>query len=73
MVQLFRAPDIEDRDVGLMASAMGLERGIVQYHLDCLAEAEMAETTGGNYLHGHVYWALTPKGRRYVVEQKLIS
>jgi hypothetical protein len=28
--------------------------------------------SGGNYLHGRVYWALTPEGRRRVVEVKLI-
>jgi hypothetical protein len=35
------------------------------------AEAGLAEMTGGNYIHGYVYWNLTPAGRRYAVEHKL--
>jgi DNA-binding MarR family transcriptional regulator len=72
LVHLFRAKEIEDRDVGAMARAFGFESGILKYHLDRLADAGFADETGLNYLHGHVYWALTPEGRRYVVESKLI-
>ena len=49
-----------------------MDRGVLEYHLDRLNEAGLAETTGGNYLHGHIYWGLTPKGRQYVVERNLI-
>jgi DNA-binding transcriptional ArsR family regulator len=72
LVQIFRARDIEDRDVGALAQVLGMERGVMQYHLDRLYDGGLAETTGGNYLHGHVYWGLTPKGRQHVVERKLI-
>lgn len=72
LMHLFKAREIEDRDIGNTARALGLERGVVEYHLDRLHERGMAESTGGNYLHGHVYWALTPDGRRYAVEAKLI-
>src|ERR1700730_15242069 len=72
LVHLFRMiNELEDRDVGAMAQALGMERGLLEYHLDRLDEAKLAETAGGNYLHGHVYWALTALGRRYVVERKL--
>jgi DNA-binding transcriptional ArsR family regulator len=72
LVQIFKAGQQEHRYVGVMAGMLGMERGVVQYHLDRLREAGLADTAGGNYLHGHVYWALTPAGRRRVVEGKLI-
>jgi DNA-binding MarR family transcriptional regulator len=72
LVHLFKTTQLEARDVGAMATALGMERGLLKYHLDRLHEAGLTETTGGNYLHGHVYWALTPAGRRRVVEGKLI-
>jgi len=71
LVQIFRARQQEERDVGAMAAALGMERGVVQYHLDRLRDAGFAEVSGGNYLHGHTYWALTSAGRRHVVEGKL--
>ncbi|MGA9195106.1 MAG: hypothetical protein WB037_08455 [Pseudolabrys sp.] len=73
LVTIFRAEDMEDRDIGIMARKLSMERGILQYHLDRLKEAGLADVTGGNYLHGHVYWGLTPKGRQHVVEGKLNS
>jgi DNA-binding transcriptional ArsR family regulator len=72
LVQMFRAKTIEERDVGNMARALNMERGVMQYHLDRLKEAGFAGSTGGNYLHHHTYWVLTPQGRQYVVERKLI-
>jgi hypothetical protein len=72
LVHLLRARTMEERDVGVMADALGMERGLLKYHLDCLKEDSFADCTGGNYVHGHVYWALSPEGRRYVVERKLI-
>jgi hypothetical protein len=69
LIHIFRTRRLEDRDVGAMARALNLERGVLEYHPDRLADAELAETAGGNYLHGHVYWALTPKGRQHVVER----
>jgi DNA-binding MarR family transcriptional regulator len=68
LIHIFRTPRLEDRDVGAISRALNLERSMLEYHLDRLADAELAETAGGNYLHGHVYWALTPKGRQHVVE-----
>jgi DNA-binding transcriptional ArsR family regulator len=72
LVHIFRAEQLEERDVGVMASALGLERSVMQYHLDLLREAGLAESAGGNYVHRHIYWALKPEGRRHVVEGKLI-
>jgi DNA-binding transcriptional ArsR family regulator len=72
VVQAFRAKQVEELDVGNMARALNMDRGVLEYHLDRLNEAGLAETTGGNYLHGHIYWGLTPKGRQYVVERNLI-
>jgi hypothetical protein len=72
LLHLFRASDMDHRDVGIMAQALQFEKSVLQYHLDRLDEIGLAEVTGANYLHGHVYWALTPEGRRYVVERNLI-
>jgi len=72
MVQIFRAAELEQRDVGVMARALGMDWNVLQYHLDRLRDAGFARNTGLNYLDDHVYWALTPAGRQYVVERKLI-
>jgi DNA-binding transcriptional ArsR family regulator len=72
LVHLFKAKEIDDRDVGNMARALNMDRGVLQYHLDRLDEAGLAKLTGGNYVDGHVYWGLKPEGRQYVVERKLI-
>jgi len=73
LVQIFKAEQIVDRDVGNMARALNMDPGVLQYHLDRLEETGLADVTGGNYIDGHIYWGLTPKGRRHVVEHKLID
>jgi hypothetical protein len=73
LVHMFRTQRHEDRDVGAMAGALELERSVLEYHLDRLADAKLAETAGWNYLHGHVYWALTPEGRQHVIEHGLMQ
>jgi DNA-binding MarR family transcriptional regulator len=71
LAYLFRAEG-DDRDIGIMARALGMEKGVAKYHLDRLKEAGLGSPAGGNYISGHSYWALTPEGRRYAVEKKLI-
>jgi DNA-binding transcriptional ArsR family regulator len=71
LLHMFRTPRHEDRDVGAMAIALELERSVLQYHLDRLAEANLADSVGGNYRFGHIYWALTAEGRKHVVERGL--
>ncbi|MCY4131120.1 MAG: hypothetical protein OXF39_00550 [Nitrospira sp.] len=63
----------ENCDIGCMADALKIERGMAQYHLDLLESLELAHCTGGNVLWEHTYWDLTPKGRRYVVEEGLLE
>jgi DNA-binding MarR family transcriptional regulator len=72
LIALFKASTIEDRDVGALARAMQMDRSVLQYHLDRLDEARFAACTGGNYLHGHTYWALTSEGRQFAVEGSLV-
>ena len=72
LVHLFKAREIDDRDIGNTARALNMERGVVEYHLDRLHQRGMAEFVGGNYRYGHVYWALTPEGRRHAIETKLV-
>jgi len=71
MVQIFKARELDDRGVGAMAEALAMDRAVLQYHLDRLEEAGLAKNTGGNYVDGTTYWALTSEGRRRVVEGKL--
>ena len=73
LVHLFRATEMEARDVGHMARTLGIEQGILQYHLDQLADAGFADVSGSNYVHGNVYWMITSEGRRNVMERKLIA
>jgi hypothetical protein len=72
LVHLFKAVKQDDRDVGVMSRQLGMEQGVVKYHLDRLKEAGFAYMTGGNYVRGHAYWALLSNGRQYVVEHKLV-
>lgn len=70
MVYLFRAQG-RNKDVGIIASNVRLERSEAEYHLELLEERGLSEITGGDYVDGHIYWDLTTLGRRYVVENGL--
>jgi hypothetical protein len=71
LVHLFTTHERQQREVGAMASKLALDRGVLEYHLDQLNEAKFAERAAINYRFGHVYWAITSEGRKYVVERKL--
>ena len=71
LVHMFKTERHDLRDVGVMARALGLERSLMQYHLDRLRDAKLADSAGGNYVLKHIYWVLTSEGRRYVVERGL--
>jgi DNA-binding MarR family transcriptional regulator len=70
LVQIFKARDIDERAVGNIAGALNMDPGVLEYHLDRLDEAGLALLTSSD--EEHTYWGLTPKGRRHVVERKLI-
>jgi DNA-binding MarR family transcriptional regulator len=70
LAHLFRAEG-DAQDVGMTARMLQMEKGLVKYHLDQLESADLATCTGFNTISGHVYWALTPAGRKYAVENKL--
>jgi DNA-binding MarR family transcriptional regulator len=72
LVHLFQANDIDDRDVRTMAQALGMEIGVLKYHLDRLDQAGFASVSSGNYVTGAMYWSLSPEGRRKVVEGGLV-
>jgi DNA-binding transcriptional ArsR family regulator len=69
LVHMFNAPEVDDRGVAAMAKALGMERNVLQYHLDRLNEAGMAHATASDA--SDIYWALEPKGRQHVVERNL--
>jgi hypothetical protein len=71
LLHLFRAEG-DAKDVGITARMLQMEKGVVQYRLDQLKSAGMAVCTSGNYVKHHMYWGLTPTGRKYAVEKKLV-
>ena len=58
----------EECDITFTSHRVGLSLGKTKYHLDALKTAKFAACTGGNFLHGHTYWSLTPRGRKFAVE-----
>ncbi len=73
LVYLFKTGSVDDRTVRIMSSRLSMDEGMLKYHLDCLDENGFAENAGGNYVSGDIYWAITPKGRRYAVDRKLVG
>jgi hypothetical protein len=59
---LFDSSDDEFEHVGVMAGALGMQKGVVQYHCDVLYEAGFLGISGPQMFH------LYPKGRAYVVK-----
>ena len=70
LVQLFTATDIEDRGVRSISNALRIANGVAKYHLDRLEDANLALCTSADDID--VYWNITPEGRRYAVENKLV-
>jgi len=62
LVHIFKASGTEDRDVGAMARALGMERGVLQYHLDRLKEAGLADITGANFSTDTCIGDYNPRG-----------
>jgi hypothetical protein len=71
LVHLFKTVRIEERSEGRIARALNMEHGMLRYHLDRLDEAAFADQTG--ILDEDILWAITPNGRQWIVERKLIS
>jgi hypothetical protein len=72
LVYMFNHDDQYLRDISAMAGNLRMKEGKLKYYLDRLDAQGLATCTGGNLLHGHVYWALTSQGRAYVVERDLV-
>lgn len=63
----------EGCDTSFMADDLQMEQGVANYHLDLLQDCGLAHCIGGSVIDGSVFWGLTPKGRRYVVERGLLD
>jgi hypothetical protein len=72
LVHLFMTDAREERDLGTMSKKLGMERNLLQYHLDQLGAAGLADLASGKLLYGRARWAPTPKGRKRVVEGNLV-
>src|SRR5262249_9105746 len=73
LVHLFLINRHKDREVGAMSRALGLHPRVIQYHLDCLRRAKLANMTDLDTQEWFFYWDVTSAGRRYVIEQKLVE
>ena len=71
LLHMFLTQTAGHRDVGVMARKIRMERRILQTHLDRLRDDGLAESGHGSHRLGHMYWTLTPRGQRYVVDRKL--
>jgi DNA-binding MarR family transcriptional regulator len=71
LVHMFKAA--QAHDVGTIATALGMERSLLQYHLERLLQSGWAGLANLNYREGKKYWLLTPEGRRRVAEGKLVT
>jgi hypothetical protein len=67
LVHMFKAT--QGQEVGAMATALGMESTLLQYHLERLLQSGLAHVAI-NYVERKKYWVLTPKGRQRVVEGK---
>lgn len=72
LVHLFKNSDSEHCHVAAIGVALGVEKEMAKYFLDKLIEVELVKMTGGNYVTGHTYFGLTPRGRAYVAENGLL-
>jgi hypothetical protein len=64
LVHMFKAEQAQDVDT--MATALIMERGLLQHHLERLLQSGLA---GNFYRKRNTYWVLTSEGRRRVVER----
>jgi hypothetical protein len=71
LVHLFRAESIDERADRFIAHTLQMDGGMLRYHLDMLHAAGFANRTSAR--DGMTYWAITPNGRRYAVDRKLIG
>lgn len=71
LVHLFNHPDENHRHLGAIAAALDVNEEMARYYLDELHGRELATLSHGNYITGHSYYALTPKGRAFVAENGL--
>jgi hypothetical protein len=73
LVDLFNLENSDDSDPSYIAERIGVDRKFVKYHLDQLSERGLADIGSFDTVSGLTYWHLTPRGRAYVVTNKLAS
>ncbi|NEU95026.1 hypothetical protein [Bradyrhizobium uaiense] len=71
LVYLFKLPNSDHSDSRYISGHLGIDRSYVKYHLDQLSDREFAILGGFSMDTGDQYWSVTPKGRAYVVRNKL--
>jgi DNA-binding MarR family transcriptional regulator len=73
LVHLSSTQSIAQRDVGVMARKLCMERRLLQQHLVRLRASGLAESDHGTHRLGHLFWTLTPRGRQYVLDHQLAA
>jgi DNA-binding MarR family transcriptional regulator len=71
LLHIYTTEKMGHHDVGVMSRRLKMKRQALQFHLDRLGERGLAESARESHRLGHIYWALTPQGRQFVVERKL--
>ena len=71
LTYLFEIVDSDLGGVSRMSVELGINEGMLKYHLDCLDDAGLALC--GSADDYDKYWAITPEGRKYAVQHHLVE
>jgi DNA-binding MarR family transcriptional regulator len=73
LLHMFLTETRGQRDVGVMARRLKIDRQVLQGHLDRLQASRLAESERENHRLGHLYWALTERGRQHILDHQLAA
>jgi DNA-binding MarR family transcriptional regulator len=71
LVHMYITENVGQRNVGVMARKFKMGRATLQSHLDRLHQHGLAESGQASHRLGHMYWGVTPEGRKFIAERKL--
>jgi DNA-binding MarR family transcriptional regulator len=71
LVHMYITESVGQRNVGVIARKFKMGRATLQSHLDRLHQHGLAESGQASHRLGHMYWGVTPEGRKFVADRKL--